>query len=92
MTFTLTSAEFDKLEAQLADSHQVLISFNVDSGSIITGSITTLDQKIAASFNFTAEKNLLDVQLTKHDGYPGFIANAGLKSKLNGAIEAIRKG
>ena len=92
MTFTLTPAEFQQLDARLISSHQVLIHESAETDSVTTGSISTIDGKVAADFTFTGSKNSLEVNLTKHDGYPGFIANAGLKSKLNDALQAIRSG
>ena len=91
MTFDITPQEFDTLRAQLTDSHQAILTSSTDQDAGTTrGTITTVDGKIAADFTYTS--GALQVNLTRHDGYPGFIANAGLKEKLNAAIENIRKG
>lgn len=93
MTFSLTPDQFGKLEAELLASHQVVLTDNTGCGCngacLVkpSGTIATVDGKIAAAFTFDGAT--LDVTLTKHDGYPGFIANAGLKNKLNAAIKAL---
>jgi len=92
MTFTLTPAEFQKLDTQLVSSHQVVIHESAESDSVTTGSIATIDGRVEANFTFHPGANSLEVNITKRDGYPGFIATAGLKSKLNDALQAIRKG
>jgi hypothetical protein len=85
MTFPLTPDKFSKLEAELLASHQVLLT----AKDTVSGAMTSLDGKIAADFDFDIEQGTLTVNLTKHDGYPAFLANAGLKSKLSAAIKAL---
>ena len=85
MTFTLTPAQFAKLEKTLIDSHQVVLTPKTESA----GTMATVDGKIAADFTFDGAKNSLSVELTKHDGYAAFIANFGLKARLNAAIKSL---
>jgi hypothetical protein len=85
VTLSITPDQFSKLENELITSHQVVLTCT----SASAGVMQSTDGKIEAKFSFTPSNSLLEVDLTKHDGYPGFIANAGLKSKLEAAIKAL---
>ena len=80
MTFTITPEIFAKLMAQLLDTNEVALIATTPT----SGSMASLDGKIAADFNFDGVT--LSVELTRHDGYFGWIARAGLKNKLTAAI------
>lgn len=83
MTFTITPEIFAKLKAKLLDTNEVALTTTTPA----SGSMTSLDGKIAADFNF--DGTMLTVELTRHDGYFGWVANAGLKSKLSAAIAGL---
>lgn len=85
--FTLTPDQFTRLEKQLIDSHQVVLK--MADGSTTQGMIESTDGRIAANFTFFPAGNSLEVTLTKHLGYFSFVAEAGLRSKLNAAIKAL---
>jgi hypothetical protein len=87
MDFTITVFQFEKLEAELIDTHQVAVTLT--PGSTTAGTMATIDGKVAADFSFDGATLTLTVNLTKHVGYLKFIAEAGLKSKINAAIKAL---
>jgi len=89
MNFTITPPKFQKLEEQLLASHQVVLTQTSAAGADPAGVMQSTDGKIEANFSFRPDACLLEVDLTKHEGYPAFIANAGLKSKLDAAIKAL---
>jgi hypothetical protein len=90
MIFSITPDKLQKLEDQLIASHQVVMSQLAASPTgDAHGVMQSIDGKIEADFTYIASTNTLGVELTKHDGYPSWIANAGLKSKLEAAIKSL---
>lgn len=87
MQVPLAADKFHKLEDELIASHQVVLTDTSWDSRYPSGTLQTTDGKIAANWRY--DGNALNVELTKHDGYPAFLANAGLKSKLEAAIKNL---
>lgn len=86
MTFSVSPSEFVQLQAELLAKHSAIVTPTSD----YCGNITSVNGKLAAAYSYNSDKGELSVTLTKHEGYPGLLADMVLKDNFNTAIKAIR--